>query len=145
MNSTSASDQSRLRVLAACEQWSCVKQISERVGLSKAAVGACLKKLDGYVIKNAKVYPWQFKKNPKRTYVPRPINLRERARIERREAKRELQGVILPNGPLSFAREYERYTPPRGREVKETHGSWAGRKDSPHIGCGSQAHVEMMG
>lgn len=135
----SGMDKSKLKILAACEEFSTTKEIAERIGIHHKTISQYLCGLGDYVIRAQGAKPWKFKRNPEKTFIPGEAEKINRRRIV------DPTAPLLPQGPLSFIREYQRYTPPEGRKVEERHGGWIGRKEGGYMGNGSYAHVEMFG
>jgi hypothetical protein len=141
----SGMDKSRLKILAACEEFSTTEEISERVGIHRATVSQYLSTLGDYVIREVGTRPWKYKRNPDKTFVPSKPLTREEVWRKMLEEKANQEYPLLPQGPLSFLKPYEYYKPPVGREIEEKHAGWINRKEGSHIGCGSCAHLEMYG
>jgi hypothetical protein len=135
----SGMDQSKLNILAACEDFLSTKEIAVIVGIHHKTVSQYLSNLGDFVIREIGTRPWRYKRNPEMAFVPGLAERKIQAKFADKTAP------ILPQGPLSFIRDCERYTPPEGRRVKESHGAWAGRSNGPYMECGSSAYVDMNG
>ena len=132
----SGMDKSRLKILAACGEFMNTTQIAEIVGVHRKTVSQYLCELGDYVIRDKSAFPWRYKRNPAKEYVAGALTIPDRSD--------DKTAPILPQGPLSFLRECERYEVPKGRQIKERDPSWANRIDQPHIGNGSCALMEAQ-
>ncbi|HYD33017.1 MAG TPA: winged helix-turn-helix domain-containing protein [Methylophilaceae bacterium] len=139
------SDLTKLAILELCKTPLNAYEISERIGHSRASISQHMRELGNHILIDTSVSPWRYKANPKLTFTPKVAPTAEELRKLKAEAALDESLPILPQGPLSFLSEYQRYTPPVGRHVEERHATWIGRSDGAHIGNGSCALMEMAG
>ena len=141
-------DLTKLKILAAMESLSTNRQICERTGFNEATVRAHVLELKDHVLHVTNVYPMLYMANPAKPFVPKPkMTERERRR------KKYLESINKSPDPLPVARSqvlsslggYEYYIPVISRTVDEKHPKAPSRRRTPHIGCGSYAHVDMFG
>lgn len=139
-------DKAKLRLIESCKELSTAKQLAVRVGISEKTVRIYLDELRDHVLKVTNTTPWLYLTNPNKTYIPkRKMTARE---IRRQKYRESIQAEpeklpVAKSKTLSTLGGYDYYIPVLGKEVPEKHAGWIGRKESPHIGCGSQAHVDM--
>jgi len=138
-------DGSKKKILAACEDYMTTADIAKIVGIHRKTVCQYIRELGDCVLIHKGAVPWTYKKNPDKEFSPNPAMTRQQIWQSMKDAKENFTAPLLPQGPLSFLMEPKRYTPKEGRKVEEKHGSWITPKHTGHIGCGSQAYVEMMG
>lgn len=131
----------KLQIIAACSELITAEDIAERIGLSVVTIRNYLNEMKDVVARFTEEKPWVYVAQPDDQTADKLKELRRK----QHETEADLTMPILPSGPLSFLSECERYIPPQGRKVKEKHATWIDRKSVPHIGCGSQAHVELIG
>jgi hypothetical protein len=132
-------------ILATCNDFMTSGEIAEFVGVHHKTVCLYLRELGDCIIKVTDTRPWKYKRNPEKQFVPSQMTRSDVLRL-REEARVPETYPILPQGPLSFLKECERYKLPKlteDQKVKEGHGSWIHRQAETTIGSGSCAHLEL--
>jgi len=139
------SDLAKLAILETCVEPMTSQEIAKRMGRTRASVSQHLQELGDHVIRDTSVSPGLYKANPNKCFVPKVAPSISELRQMKQVAEEGRTFPILPQGPLSFLKECERYelVIKAGQRVSEKHNVTESRKYSPHIGNGSCALMEM--
>ena len=135
-------EETKQLILDACKEVSTVHEIAGRAGLSYTSVRAYMEgPLADKVIRFSDEKPWLYVAMDG-SWTKEEVQ-RRASELRQKRVVKEHTVPLLPQGPLSFLSEYQRYTPPVGRKVEERHATWIGRREGAHIGNGSCALMEM--